>query len=230
MARKKKTKTVRVKNPEQRAIVRRVLVHSTAAIVVMALLGVGFYFMRKHVERDLAFPDHPPRVVLKERPAWMSDALAIQIINSVKPSGLHSSFDRQLLVDTAAILRNSPWVKEVKQVRRAYGQKPGDTLEIDCEYRAPIALVHWKDFYWLVDGDGVKLPEQFNEKQLPAMTVGANQRMNLRVIEGIAQPPVESGKKWPGDDLAAGLDLVKILYDQNFTEEIVRVDVSNFGG
>src|SRR5450432_119600 len=195
MARKKKPKPVRVKNPQRQTKIRQAMLHCAGVIVLATLLGVGFHFMRRYVERDIAFPEHPPRVVLKNRPIWMSDALAMQIVSSVRPFGTLSSFDRQLLIDTATVLKNDPWVKEVKQIRRAYGQRPGDTLEIDCEYRAPIALVHWKDFYWLVDGEGVKLPEQFNEKQLPAMTIGANQRMNLRVIEGIAQPPVESGKK-----------------------------------
>ena len=42
--------------------------------------------------------------------------------------------------------------------------------------------------------------------------------------------PVGAGQKWTGDDLAAGLDLAKVLYGLNYTEEIVKIDVSNFGG
>jgi hypothetical protein len=41
---------------------------------------------------------------------------------------------------------------------------------------------------------------------------------------------VESGQKWPGNDLVAGLDLVKIFSGQDFANEIVKVDVSNFDG
>jgi len=204
--------------------------HALGTVVFVASLGVGFYHLRRYVERDVVFPDRPPRVVLKNRPAWMSDALAIQIIKTVKPAGTHSAFDRQLLQDTAMILRTNPWIKQVKQVRRAYGQRPGDTLEIDCEYRAPIALVHWKDYYWLVDGQAVKLPEQYTAQQLPGIVVGPNRRLNIRVIEGVSHPPVESGQVWPGEDLAAGLDLVKLLYGQVYADEIVKVDVSNFGG
>jgi hypothetical protein len=54
--------------------------------------------------------------------------------------------------------------------------------------------------------------------------------LNLRVIEGIAQPPVESGQKWNGEDLQAALDLVKLLHRQSYAEEIVMIDVSNFAG
>ena len=226
----KKPKPIKVKDPARSAALRRALLHFTAAVALIAVLGVGFHYLRIHVERDVVFPERPPKVVLKNRPVWMSDALAIQIVNSIKPAGTHSAFDRQLLVDTAAILKSNPWIKEVKQVRRAYGQKPGDTLEIDCEYRAPIALVHWKDFYWLVDGDGVKLPEQYTLAQLPGIVFGQDRRLNIRIIEGVIEPPVETGRQWTGEDLVAGLDLVKILYGRDYAEEIEKVDVSNLGG
>src|SRR4051794_9537638 len=230
MARSKKPKPVKVKDPQRSAAIRSVVLNTTAALALIALLGVGFHYMRRHVEKDIVFPDRPPKVVLKNRPAWMSEALAIQIVNSIKPAGTHSAFDRQLLVDPASILKGNPWIKQIHQVRRAYGQKPADTLEIDCDYRAPIALVHWKDFYWLVDGDGVKLPEQFTVQQLPGIVRGSDHRLNIRIIEGVSEPPVESGQRWIGEDLAAGLDLVKMLYGQNYAEEIVKVDVNNFGG
>jgi hypothetical protein len=230
MGKPKRPKPIAVKDPQRGAKLRRVVTHALAALVLVALVGFGLHRMRRHVEKDVVFPERPPRIVLKNRPAWMSDYLATQIVNSVKPAGTHSAFDRQLLVDTASILRNNPWVRQVRQVRRAYGQKPGDTLEIDCEYRAPIALVHWQDYYWLVDGEAVKLPEQFTAEQLPRIVLGGDRRLNIRIIEGVSQPPVESGKRWGGEDLAAGLEMVKLLYGLNYAEEIVKVDVSNFAG
>ena len=93
-----------------------------------------------------------------------------------------------------------------------------------------MALVHWKDYFWLVDGEGVKLPEQFTAQQVPRILLGCDWKMNIRIVEGVRQPPVESGHKWPGDDLAAGLDLVRLLYGKPFVEEVVKVDVSNFSG
>jgi hypothetical protein len=204
--------------------------HLVAAIAFIGLLAVGFWQMRKFVLRDVVAQTRPPKVVLKNRPPWMSEALAVQILGSIRPARVTSTFDRQLLVETAQVLRGNPWVKQVNQVRRAYGNGPGDTLEIDCEFRAPIALVHWKDFYWLVDGEGVKLPEQFTAQQVPAIVVGPNRKLNIRIVEGVQQPPVESGRVWQGEDLLAGLDLVRILYGKPYAEEIVKVDVSNFGG
>jgi hypothetical protein len=233
MAKAKKPKTIRVRkqmDPQRVRAIRRVAIHATAALLLIAAAAVGLRFDRRYVEQTLAFPTDPPKVVIKNRPVWMSDFVAEQIARTAQPWGTHSAFDHQLLVDTVALLKSNPWIRDVHQVRRVYGAKPGDTLELDCEFRAPVALVHWGEYYWLVDGQGVKLPEAFTQQQVPRIVMGSNNRLNIRIVEGVKQPPPESGTKWVGEDLLAGLDLVKILFDRNYTEEIVKVDVSNYGG
>jgi hypothetical protein len=230
---KKKAKPIPFKkprDPEQSRRVRRIVRHVIGAVVCIVALCGGLHALRNYVEQRVVFPDAPPKVVLVNRPAWMSDFLADQIESLARPIGTHSTFDRQMLVDAAKMLEGSPWIRQVKQIRRAYGNKPGDTLEIDCEYRAPIALVHWKDYFWLVDGEGVKLPEQFTADQVPRIIQGRDKKMNIRVIEGVDRPPPESGQKWIGDDLAAGLDMVRLLFGRPYAEEIVKVDVANFSG
>jgi hypothetical protein len=186
--------------------------------------------LRDMVGRRFALPAAAPRVVLANRPAWMSQALAEQIIGTVRPVGLHTVFDRQLLKETAEAMAVNPWIKEVRQVRRAYVHGPGDTLEVDCVYRTPTALVQWDNTYWLVDGDGCKLPAEYPQREMPRAMFDAQGKLMLRVIQGVTRPPVRTGKLWPGDDLAAGLELVKLLSGQSFAEDIPTVDVSNFGG
>jgi hypothetical protein len=231
MAKSKKTKPIKIKkprDPEAAARMRRVMIHSSAALALVVILAAVLFFDRRYVEHKLVIARTPPKVVLKDQPAWMSDFLADQIARVARPAGAHSAFDHQLLVDTTAVLRGNPWIREVKQVRRAFQNQPGDTIEIDCEYRAPVALVHWKDYYWLVDGDGVKLPEAFGEQFLSRIMFGQNQKVNIRVIEGVRQPPPESGARWTGEDLRAGLDLVKLLFGRPYAEEVQKVDVSNY--
>jgi hypothetical protein len=196
-------------------------------------LSVGIaaiVFLRDVVERRYAWPATAPRVTLANRPAWMSRALADQIIDTARVVGVHSVFDQQILVQTAKALDENPWISQVRQVRRVYGDGPGDTLEVDCVYRVPTALVKWNDYYWLVDGDGYKLPAQYTRQQLPRAMVGPDGKLTLRVIQGITHAPVRSGKLWPGDDLAAGLELVKLLSGKPFAEDLPTVDVSNFAG
>src|SRR5688572_2330481 len=230
---KKITKVVAVRRPRdpaRDARVRRVVIHLTCAIAFIGLCGVGLVLDRRYVEHKIVFAKQPPAVVLKNRPVWMSDFLAEQIVKTARPAGAHSAFDHQLLVNTVAMLEANPWIREVKQVRRAYRQQPGDTLEVDCEYRAPVALVKWQDYFWLVDGDGVKLPEVFSATDVPHILKGQDKRVNIRVIEGVTHAPPETGAKWTGGDLQAGLELVKLLFGRTYAEEIERVDVSNFAG
>ena len=94
----------------------------------------------------------------------------------------------------------------------------------------PVVLVKWGQDYWLVDNDGYLLPEQYTANQLDKITVGRDGRTSLRIIEGVRQPPPESGRKWVGGDLAAGLDLVKLFYGKLFLDEVTGVDVRNFAG
>jgi hypothetical protein len=206
------------------------MAHALAAAVFAALLVVAVLLGRWHIARDPASSSQPPTVVLRDRPVWMTEFLANQIARAASPAEPSSAFDQEALRSIHKRLQANPWVKQVKQVRRAYGRAPGDTIEIDCEFRAPVALVHWGDYYWLVDGEAAKLPEQFSAANLPQLLRGPGRQMNIRIIEGIRQPPPETGRSWLGDDLAAGLDLVKLLYGQPYTDEIIGVDVSNYDG
>ena len=200
-----------------------------AAGVFVTLLAVGTAITKRYVDQQVAAPTGPLKVVIKDKPAWMSDFLAEQIGLTV-PRESSSSFDRSLLETAAKRLAANPWVCNVRSVRRVYGDRPGDTLEIDCAFRAPIALVQWGDYYWLVDGEGVKLPEQFRAEHVPRLIVGRDGHTNIRVLQGVRQPPPHTGQTWPGEDIAAGLGLAKVLYGKPYADALVAIDVSNDQG
>jgi hypothetical protein len=206
------------------------------ALTLLVFIGAsvyGYLRAREHVVKDITFSQNPPKVILKDRPSWMSDALANKIMRVAAPDVAYSAFDHQLLVNTAMLLRthpdSAPWIKSVKSVRREYEKTPGDTLEIDCDFRAPIALVKWETFYWLIDGDGILLPEQYTQADLKKVMYDGN-HLNLRIIEGIATSPPESGQKWQGQDLAAAIEMVGLLYGKPYADEIERINVTNFSG
>ncbi|HEX2971537.1 MAG TPA: hypothetical protein VHP11_04355, partial [Tepidisphaeraceae bacterium] len=188
------------------AAARGVLLGMTLAALLVGGVGFGFHKLRQYVERTLAYPPSQPVVVIKNRPAWMGDALASRITTSVQPHGLRSAMDHQLLKEVAEVLQRNPWVRQVRHVRRVFTKAPGDTVEIDCEFRAPMALVPYRNEYILIDNEGYKLPERFPAKENPRIMFGADGRVNLRIIEGVAvAPPLLDGQKWLGDDLQAGL-------------------------
>lgn len=221
-------------DPERAARMRRLGAHLSAAVVVLLACGVGFAIVRRHVEKKLAFPATPPKVVLKNRPAWMSDLVAKQVASQVAPRGAHSAFDHDMLVEITGMLKNNPWIMKVRGVRRVYGAAPGDTLEIDCDFRTPAALVRTGSAYYLIDRAGVRLPEQYAAADVPRVVETASGRTNILIIEGVARPaPKNAGQKWTGDDLRAGLDLAGLLLDpenQPFTHEIRKINVENFNG
>lgn len=221
-------------SPERKPLlspgVRRALIHSLVAVTVVAGAGSGLWALKRHVATKLVYDDHPPKVVLTNRPAWMSDFLATQIIRSVRPRGGNSATDAAVLEETYAALKANPWVDNVKQVRRAYSEKPGDTLEIDCDFRVPVALVRSGDAYWLVDSNGVKLPDRYTPELVPKVVMNDQGQTQLRIIEGVKTTPPEAGMKWAGDDLAAGVELARLLFNEPFANEIIKIDVANFAG
>jgi hypothetical protein len=218
------------KSSASRELQWRIALHVMIFVIFASGIVSLFRISQIYVDRRLAFPTRPPKVVLANRPAWMSDFLNEQIIKSTQPIGLHSAFDRELLVDTAKALASNPWIKRVNAVRRMYDQKPGDTLEIDCDYRAPAALVKWGQYYWLVDSQGVKLPEQYTADLLPKIVLGSDGKTNIRIIDGVSHDPCESGRVWQGEDLAGGLEMARLLAAQDWADQIRDIDVSNFGG
>ncbi len=243
MARDKKDKPKW--GPQQVALARKVLLIGAIALVTVTLAIIGLYKVRQYVSRTVALQTEPPTVVLANRPSWMSDLLCQQICAAARPDKPHSALDpKALQVAWDALkhnLRVSPWIKQIHHVKLLYGQKPGDTLEIDCEYRIPVALVHGQtaptptdptgDHYYLVDADGVALPERYKPEQLGKVVYGHDGRMNIRVIEGISNPPPAlPGKTWPGGDIRAGLEMVRALAGHPYTEEIMKVDMTNFQG
>ena len=213
------------------AFFRRLTVCALLSAAFTGTVGYGFYSLRERVAKQHAFPQSQLGIILKQRPTWMSDALAQQVANSIRPAGLHSAMDHQVLRDVADVCAANPWVKSVRQVRRVFNKAPGDAIEIDCDYRTPMALVHCGDQLVLIDEEGHKLPERYPAAHPPRIMLDAQGHMNIRIIDGVhALPPYLDGQKWTGDDLRAGIHLAKLLHGKTYTEEIHRINVSNFAG
>src|SRR4051812_10158491 len=208
-----------------------VLFHLLVAAALGAGCVVAFSYMREYVDGAVAAPTAPPRVVFKNRPPWMTQLVAQQLADSFRPAKPRSVFDHDALVATTRRLQANPWIATVRQVRRAYGKGPGDTIEVDCDFRAPMALVRSGFYYWFVDANGVKLPERFQAVDVPKIMFTADGRTNMRIIDGVrTAPPALAGQKWVGEDLAAGLDMVRHLYGQPCAEDVVIVKVDNYAG
>ncbi|QOV89005.1 cell division protein FtsQ/DivIB [Humisphaera borealis] len=213
----------------RRRFIRRATINTTFAILFVG----GFAWLVGNLRQTIADRSVAtlPTIAFVSRPAWMTDLVAHNLCESFRPGKASSVFDRNALVDVNARLKANPWVSKVRSVRRTFRESAGDTIEVDCDFRTPVALVYDNDSrYWFVDEKGIKLPEWFDADQLGQLLF-ANGRVNLRIIEGIRNPaPVVAGKQWAGDDLQAGIDLARLLHGLPFAEEVLRINVSNYGG
>ena len=209
----------------------RVALQAVTVIVFFGVCGGAFTAISGYVQQDVVAQVEPPAVVFKTKPAWMTDLVVRQLAASFRPAQPRSVFDRDLLVETHRRLKANPWIGTIRGVRRVYGEGPGDTIEVDCDFRAPMAIVQSGPDYWFVDGGGIKLPERFTAADLAKLIYAADGSTNLRVIEGVRRPPPRfAGQHWQGEDLAAALELVRHFYGQPFLNEVIRIDVSNFAG
>lgn len=219
------------KSSERMRAFRAMLPHLLLGAILLGGIGAGYFYADRYVESRVADPSRPLIIVLRNRPPWMNDFLVEQIAAIARPIGTYSAFDHQLLVDTADRLSRNPWVRTVRRVRRAYTHRPGDTLEIDCEYRAPVALVKFGSFYWLVDENAVRLSDRFTEQDVPNIQFGPDGNTRIRVIDGVSHSvPRAAGDVWPGEDVVAGLKMIQYLFDKPYTNQILRVNVANYNG
>lgn len=204
--------------------------------VVVALgviaVGLGVSRLKRHVDQRYARLDTPPTVVFTQRPVWMNDALAQRLLEIAQPTAPSSAFDDGVLRAIHRRLSSDPvarrWVAEIRSVRRVYGRRPGDTIELDVAFRTPAAVVRRSGEFYLVDGEGVLL-EPVAAEQVTRVLLAPDGRLLLRVVDGVGRPPPEPGEPTPAD-LAAGLALVKVLHERPSARDIVKVDVSNFNG
>lgn len=215
--------------PERAAWLRKVAVHSVIGLAFIAALGTGFYYVRQYVTTEVTPARQAPTIVLKNRPHWMSDFLVQRLAAMARPKTVADAFDHDMLVEIRRRLAQNPWVSKVYSVRRVYGEQPGDILEIDCEYRAPVALVKWGENYWLVDRAGFKLPEQYDAADVPRIVTPKDGIVDIRIVEGVHHAPPLAGKKWLGEDLSAGLEMIALLADKAYAQDVLKVNVAHFG-
>lgn len=216
-------------SPETKAKLRRGVINVCAASLIGTLAVTGFLASDKYVH-TIEHTDTPPAVAIAGgAPAWMNGQIQDQILSTVRTEIASQPTDRQTLEERAKTLATSPWVKKVNFVRRTYGNGPGDTVEVSADFRTPVAMVRWENEYWYVDAEGVRLPEHFNNTQIRQM-LAAGGRPTFRIIEGVAHFPGDTGKPWQGKDLRAGLELLALLSDKPYADQITRIDVGNYDG
>ena len=222
------------------------------ALVLVAAVAVGMKALERKVLTSPACPaPDEVRVELAQRPWWMPARLAHKIEASLATGTMRFS-EGELTEKIYERAAGNTWVRRVRRVERrtAEGGRVG-IIAVDAEFRRPVAKVHIdRVARRYVDAEGVLLPRDEVPKCFvtvpqsggkPGQQVchiergDAQPGMPVREIHyieihGVAAPPPEVGRKWEGEDLAAGLRLVMLISTRTYAHEITVVNVENCGG
>jgi hypothetical protein len=192
-------------------------------------------------------------VRLADAPYWMPRSVVDQIEARLIPSDAVFN-DRDLAGRVFDKAQVSPWIVRVAKVRKHPPESSGGVglLTVHAEYRRPFARILWPDsrgenLYFFTDRTGVVLPAgqvpvlggpktpdrprgtYFTASEaLPDVQL---KRLHYVTIGGLAGQSVRPGQRWQGQDLQAGLQVVKAITARraDYYRQIHIVDVSNYG-
>ena len=184
--------------------------------VFVCAAGVIVYVLRQlEVYVEARGPEDPDvRLTLRGVPKAYRGRPAQEILADAREVASVGWADDRLVEDIGVNISKVGWIKRVRRVEKLFDGR----VLIDCDYRTPAALVEHDTKYYLVDGEGVRLPGQYvNDPR-------------YRLIAGVAVAPPETGQPWEGQDLQAGLALLDRLAGEPFWDQISAVSVHNFRG
>lgn len=178
-------------------------------LVLSLLLGFGGYLFNNKIKPALFGSEEyrfsADRIVISSAPEWIDPGTLIK--DALRESGLNrqeSVLDPDLPEKVTAAFLQQPWVKNVHEVRLVYPA----TIQVELEYRRPIALVEVPDGFLPIDSSGTLLPSYY------FTTISPEKRNNYIRIGGIESRPLGGvGDKWGDPALEQASELADLLDD-----------------
>lgn len=228
-----------------------------AAWVVLALLAVvgtvlGMNALRRRaIERRYAGDEGRAVVRVSRIPSWMPISLAGRVSDMITPPNASLS-DEDLARKVYERARNNPLVARTTRVEvRPNAGRPGGVVEVDLEFRQPLACVNRPGGCVFVDELGVCMPKELvpryvltgrdpktgkvrqvcyqTRAEVPRGWRKLARPIHYVVIDGVSSPPPKDGP-WKAADLAAGINLIKLIRCKPYFAQVAVVDVRNHGG
>lgn len=207
-----------------RARILRIASIVAGVAILLAVVHAGLARVESRVH---ALPryDRPLSLEWMNLPDWMRLDCNRHIVERLTARAGLNLNDR-LLDNTLAerIGRNlsDPAIGWIRQVDRVV-VGPDGRIALFCQFRRPTAWVRSGNRCYLVDSEGVLLPDSY----APAAT----RESGLFTLAGVEKnKPDHPGVVWPGDDVQAGLKTITLVEGRSFSRQITAIDVSNFGG
>ncbi|MCC6428463.1 MAG: hypothetical protein IT435_16795 [Phycisphaerales bacterium] len=158
---------------------------------------------------------------LDDVPTWLPKHMQEQVLalaaREVGQSASPLSDDPLRRVGSA--MEKSGWFDGRPTVRR----EPGSKLFISGRWRIPSAVVREAGRDYLISWDGKPMPVIYEAGQ-----------SKLKALIGVSVKPADAGaaidytRAWPGEDIQAGLELLRLIQDKPWINQVVGVDVGSF--
>lgn len=158
----------------------------------------------------------------RNAPSWLPAALQNDLVHEALATVSDNPFDQAALEESRQRLEATGWFEHIRAVRR----RPGGIIEIDADWRAPVAVVRQnaRDLLVARGGEILRLPV--------GVPVAPG---SMPVIHGpYALPPtlvsgeIEYGKPWPGGDVQDAIKLIATLRARPGYERIVGVELFEY--
>ncbi|MDP6380936.1 MAG: hypothetical protein QF662_06290, partial [Phycisphaerae bacterium] len=135
-----------------------------------------------------------------------------------------SLLDEGIVEKIALAYKRKVWVKEVLRIEKRYPdpRRWQSPIEVHLRFRRPIAFIELSGRFYLVDGEGIRLPGVYDRPRL-----GAEE---MFVITGVRTRPPGPGRKWDAKSLRCGLTVASALRSRRVPFRLARIDVGNIGG
>ena len=196
---------------------------TVAAFAFVALLGVlvlwGVPKLRQRLDAQVMASAGPTTVDYTNAPGWFDGKRRAEVSERVAMAvGDGSVLDPNRLAKARASLLTTGWFQSIEQVRLT---DAGGFL-VEATFVRPFAVIRHGEFDYLVDEGGRLLPMQWTAGHRPA-------EPHYIAIVGTSEPNRgDYGSPWPGVDVAAGLELARLLIAKPWCPEVAAIDLRQY--
>lgn len=221
-AKKARSKPVRAAKKEG---VGRVLgwVLPLAAVVAVGGLGTGMTVGVDRLDREarIILVSQPMAVglnhpVTREGVEWLpTEQYNALVQQAAEALDRMDPFDVRALQRVSEVLGQTGWFREPPSVRRSGAR----AIRIEAVWRIPAAVVRSGGRDHLISWDGTPMPVSFPIGASGAVTI-------LGAGLAPADPKTMYTHPWPGTDVQAGLQLLRLMQKEEYKDQIAAIDVS----
>lgn len=167
--------------------------------------------------RATQYPASNFTVSFSAPPIWLNRVLLQELQDVAKIQLSKTEVSRESLILTADALAATGWFLDVNQVRWV----DENEAVIDATFLIPYARVHDALGYVYIDDKGRRLPKRNGE-------IVNTKYHFISITSPQYDRPQRPGLQWNGDDVAAGLEVLKLIYNKPWAFQVKEISLSKW--